>query len=184
MWLLWIMNWERMWLTLMDNVAFIGSNWRKQHWKEVFFWSTLAFQRFFTPHHVGRCCTDVIRSHCCATVVPTMGTLGYDFCARLSFKNGTSGFIVAKNVIDRQTDRYGGARKLFFVHATAWRLGNVSQPRFVPRSSGIQSRSWGAVALKQPQRRILGCFCWLNCPYDPCPLSTQITALFYNHADT
>jgi hypothetical protein len=86
----------------------------------------------FTPHHVGRCCTDAIRGHCCVfrhsctnvnpghccvsghfcnNVIPsdcsTMGTLGFYCCTKM----GMGGSTVAKNA----TDRHGRAHKVFLV---------------------------------------------------------------------
>lgn len=54
---------------------------------------------FFTPHHVGRVCINVIQGHCCVlgysctNVTPddccaTMETLGSNCCAKMCSKNG------------------------------------------------------------------------------------------------
>jgi hypothetical protein len=49
-------------------------------WKGVH-WSTLTFQMFFTPHHLGHCCI-VIRDHCWVTVLYCPQVTVAQHCAR------------------------------------------------------------------------------------------------------
>jgi hypothetical protein len=106
---------------------------------------------FFTPHHVCRWCTYVIRRHCCVLghsciVIPShlrnsvfqqrtflqllinnAPTMGYPVPLLRNNDHGHAGCLPHRQkATDRQTNRHGRAHKLFFAQVWSWRTPNNS----------------------------------------------------------
>jgi hypothetical protein len=79
---------------------------------------------FFSPQHVGHCCTHAIIGHCWATICSTMTSIPTAAWDHVSHCCATMILVIrVAHVLGnkRQTDRHGRARKVFFAHYRAWR---------------------------------------------------------------
>jgi hypothetical protein len=85
-------------------------------WEGVLFGVCWISKVFFTPHHVSRCCTNVVRDHfrvfghsctyvtpdhCCVSVHSFNNVITVQRCATMGYNNDP---IVTKNAVDKEMD--------------------------------------------------------------------------------